>query len=336
MEEKIIKWCNDNGLIFEEIVGGYKKRTEKNIKLKCLQCDNEIITSWATLRLGIKGICKDCMKKIRREMYATSKEEVINYINSLGFTLISEYINNREKITIRHNECGYVFECSYGNFKKEKHKCPKCATKSTSDKFRFTDDFVNSYLKDFGYKKTSSYINTDSLLELECPEGHKFNMDFYHFKNRNQRCPICYKNKDMKAENSPSWKGGKTSIDRSLRNFVGSWRKSMLSKAEYKCEITGRNDEELDVHHTYPFYKIVEEVLLELNLPLKQKIHEYDKEEIDKIKSLLISKHEEYDCGFVLCKTLHLLFHKLYGKVNTSEEDLKEFIDRYNKGEFNN
>ena len=45
MEEKIIKWCNDNGLMFEEIVGGYKKRTEKNIKLKCLQCDNEIITS---------------------------------------------------------------------------------------------------------------------------------------------------------------------------------------------------------------------------------------------------------------------------------------------------
>ena len=156
------------------------------------------------------------------------------------------------------------------------------------------------------------------------------------FKNRNQRCSICYKNKDKKAENSPSWKGGKTSIDRSLRNFVGSWKKSMLSKAEYKCEITGRSDEELDVHHTYPFYKIVEEVLLELNLPLKPKIHEYDKEEIDKIKSLLISKHEEYDCGFVLCKTLHLLFHKLYGKVNTSEEDLKEFIDRYNKGEFNN
>jgi hypothetical protein len=89
-----------------------------------------------------------------------------------------------------------MFWCIYlrGIHDDGKYYCNKCAVKLfTSKKQAFDYDFVKNYIESFkGYKLISEvYINCDTPLKIQCSEGHIFYMDFYHFKNRKQRCSKC-------------------------------------------------------------------------------------------------------------------------------------------------
>lgn len=109
--------------------------------------------------------------------------------------------------------------------------------------------------------------------------------------------------------------------------------KSILWK-NYKCVLTGGEFD--NIHHLYNFRNIVDEIFIELELPIYQTIGEYNKEKRDKIYSLLINKHQIYGTGKCLCKTLHKLFHDTYGYSNNTKEQFEEFTERYKSFEFDN
>ncbi len=64
---------------------------------------------------------------------------------------------------------------------------------------KLTIEDVKNFIKQYDVNHdcellSTEYINTDSKLKLECPEGHKYETTFYRFKNKESKCPYCYGN----------------------------------------------------------------------------------------------------------------------------------------------
>ena len=115
--------------------------------------------------------------------------DVKNYIELIGFTLLSEnYINTNEKLQIKCKN-DHVFESRYYSFKQGKH-CPVCAGVK-----KFTIDYVKEYIESYGYSLISNqYINANSRITVQCNSGHDYQTTFSVFKNHGKRCPVCYGN----------------------------------------------------------------------------------------------------------------------------------------------
>jgi len=146
-------------------------------------------------------------------------------------------------------------------------------------------------------------------------------------------CPLCL-NESLLGSGSNVWKGGISSLNVYLREFIKDWKKESMENCNYKCVITG---EKFDaIHHLYSYNKILKETLHELNIPTHPEISKYTFEEIESIKKLLLIKHYEHPLGVCLCKKIHTLFHQLYGKGDNTPEQFEEFKVRYNNGEFIN
>lgn len=113
-------------------------------------------------------------------------------------------------------------------------------------------------------------------------------------------------NYKLSGELHPKWKGG-ISRERSERltyDYI-KWRKSVYSRDGYSCQCCGNkssigNPVELNAHH----------ILNWKDYP---------------------DLHFDIDNGITMCDKCHILFHRIYGKKNTSKEQLDEFIYNYGK-----
>ena len=114
-------------------------------------------------------------------------EYVKEYVESLGYTLISEeYKNMHSNLKMICNK-GHEIEKSFVSLKSGRG-CPKCSGKI------LTYNEVKSYIESQGYELLSDkYINATSKLKLKCSHNHVFEKSWNNFKNHNQRCPICKK-----------------------------------------------------------------------------------------------------------------------------------------------
>lgn len=134
--------------------------------------------------------CKHCY-----EHKTQRKEDIIGFVNSVkDYTLIKipkDFISaEQNKITIKHDTCGYQYDIYFKYFKNGR-RCPKCANRIS----RTLDEVKEIIEKVDGYKLLSdAFVNVDSKLTIfheDC--GKSFEMDFYHFINRGQRCINCFK-----------------------------------------------------------------------------------------------------------------------------------------------
>jgi len=304
-----------------------------NMLFRC-SCGEEFITTYSSFKDKNQRHCKSCSTDILINKLNLGYDFVKQYIEIYNCRLLSKtYKNNHEHLQIECLTCNHIFPNTFDCFRSSKHKCPECAIKATIGLNSFTTEFVREYIFNEGYKLLSEYKNCDTDLKLMCPKGHIFYMDFYHFKNRSQRCKVCFKLSGRCGENSGTWKGGITKLQHSMRSNIKDWVMESMKEVNYICQITGKKGR-LNVHHTYQFNKILEETLLELDLDLKQDIGEYQQEEFIKMKELIRQKHIDYDCSFVMLETIHKLFHKTYGFKNTTREDIDNFKIRYLNGEF--
>ncbi len=74
-------------------------------------------------------------------------------------------------------------------------------TKATSHSI----DYIKKCIESEDYKLISTkYENIYGLLDIECPEGHKFKMRYNNFQS-GQRCPMCYRENNF-GINHPNWK----------------------------------------------------------------------------------------------------------------------------------
>jgi len=106
----------------------------------------------------------------------------------------------------------------------------------------------------------------------------------------------------MSGANAPNWQGGISNPNELLRhNFeYKKWRTSVFEQDNYTCQCCGKRGVKLRAHHLLPF-------------------------------SVYIDYRHEINNGITLCENCHDVgikgsFHNTYGTLNTTYEQLQEYI----------
>jgi hypothetical protein len=141
-------------------------------------------------RLILSG--KRCLKCYGKVKGTTNsfKEFIFNTVGS-DYTLLSEYTGANNKVTLKHNSCGLVYDVTATNFKRGQ-RCPRCTKSGVSVRsFEEVERLVNAHTSEY---KLLSYKNSIADAEFEhlvC--GTIFKMKLYTFLYQNGGCPICMK-----------------------------------------------------------------------------------------------------------------------------------------------
>jgi hypothetical protein len=149
--------------------------------------------------------------------------------------------------------------------------------------------------------------------------------------NLGRGCILCAVEKNSGSTHY-NWQGGISNLNLHLRSLLRSLIDDKLKEYNYECFITNINGT-LEVHHLYNFNKIVQDVLNELNLEVRENVEDYTLDEIKKINKLFIEKHTD-NWGIPILPEIHDLFHYFYGLKNNTPEQFYEFIKRFDKHEF--
>lgn len=252
---------------------------------------------------------------------ATPLEEIIKEVNLYNFKII-EWINK-----YRNNRSEFKLECPNGhNFITKViyfcslHSCPYC-NKRVSPTFDFVKDKFKErnmilLAKDYKNNKTKMpYICIDHPDEIQYINWDRF--------CRNQGCKVCGYEKRSGKYNY-NWKGGISALRDYLTRHILQWKFNSLKQYNYKCVIS-KKENKLEVHHLYPFHKILEITLQETDLPLYSEISLYSEDELKLLINKCLEIHFRYPLGVCLEKSLHKEFHKLYGKKSFTPENFQEF-----------
>jgi len=118
------------------------------------------------------------------------------------------------------------------------------------------------------------------------------------------------KHEVLSGENHWNWKGGVSSEREKIKSSAKyyRWRKDVFIKDNYTCQCCGVKNTYLEAHHIQNFSDFPE---------LRFDINN----------------------GITLCSNCHSIskqgsFHSIYTQFNNSKEQLEEYIQRYQNGEF--
>ena len=129
----------------------------------------------------------------RRKTNEEFLKEVFNLVGN-EYTVLDEYINNKTKITFKHNKCNNIWKITPHNFINNNIRCPKC-----SGKYKRTNkDFINEIYELVGdeYTPLSEYKTDGTKKPDKIKFKHNicnriFEMRAHDFINLNHRCPYC-------------------------------------------------------------------------------------------------------------------------------------------------
>lgn len=103
-----------------------------------------------------------------------------------------------------------------------------------------------------------------------------------------------------------------------------------MENCNFQCVLTGSKD--FAIHHIVSFNIIFKDFISEYDIVLKNNFADYTVEELNKLSKMFVEYHNQYPLGVCVEKSLHMLFHKMYGDIN-DEEQWKTFIKKFNEGE---
>ena len=133
--------------------------------------------------------CPECFGTHKRSNGTFQKE--INKITEPGeYTVIGNYVNNKTKVKIKHNKCGFVFKKTPYNFLNHKNMCPYCNDFHRRDTNVFAKEveiLTNGEYELFGEFKGMAKHN--KFRHKRC--GKVFECKGLHFISSNSRCPYC-------------------------------------------------------------------------------------------------------------------------------------------------
>lgn len=135
--------------------------------------------------------CDKCTRKhTNNSKIKYSFEEVHSYVKSQGCKLLSSsYEGCRQKLKI---ECPnhHEFNMDFLHFHDREQRCPYCYGNAKS-----TQQEVEEYLNEYGYKLLSTYEGNNKSITIECPKGHITDtMTYARFKD-GCRCVKCNESK---------------------------------------------------------------------------------------------------------------------------------------------
>ena len=125
-----------------------------------------------------------------------TSEQLREMVEKQGYSYLDEeyrIVNGRKRryIKIQCNKGHEAYWVRLDSFKTGS-RCVSCCY----DDKRFSFEYIKKYIESFKYELLSNeYKNNNNKLKIKCPIGHIFHMTFSHFKDREQRCPICSSNK---------------------------------------------------------------------------------------------------------------------------------------------
>lgn len=209
---------------------------------------------------------------------------------------------------------------------------------------------ISNYARKYGLERPKEASYNSTLVEVLCHNcKDPFTNSLRHFARRIRRgqfklycshkcatdfqqgkpCP----SKGRSGEDSSSWKGGVSGINECLRDAIRLWKREVARSQNYTCYITEKSVNNFHIHHITPFHEIRDIAIAELSIKLKPTLSENMESDIERLKALIVKKHEQ-EQGYVVTAELHQLFHNIYG-YKTTEIDFEEFKTRYQSGEFN-
>lgn len=103
-----------------------------------------------------------------------------------------------------------------------------------------------------------------------------------------------------------------------FRGQIYQWKKSSMEACNFQCVLTGSKD--FAIHHIVSFNTIVKDFLSEHNVVLKDSFEDYTANELSQLSELFVDFHNKYPLGVCIEKSLHMLFHKMYGDINDKEQ----------------
>ena len=118
---------------------------------------------------------------------------VREFCESIGVKLLStEYKHIKANLLFRCPLCGKDYRRTFNNILNRKNPLCQSCSKRISQSKRFSYEDVKNFIESQGCKLiSSSYINVDSPLEIQCRCGNKYIRTFYKFKNGNRDCAQC-------------------------------------------------------------------------------------------------------------------------------------------------
>ena len=166
----------------------------KKLNIKCNK-GHVFYRSWDNLRKSSK--CPICTKQSK-----ITYEFVIDQFSKSGYKVLTEkedYNNTKSMLNVlcpndkiwktNYNQLSLGHNCG----------CEKC--NSSHPNKRHSYEYVKEYIESQGEKLISKkYINNRTKIEIECKEGHVYDVKFNNYKDSGTRCPKCERQLVYKGE----------------------------------------------------------------------------------------------------------------------------------------
>lgn len=189
-ENEVITITNNEYIVLGSYINNHTK-----IKFKHLKCGTVFETTPKDFisgksrcpkqgKINIKTSLLKKPKDFEKDFYKIAHEE---------YSLLSEYVNSRTKIKVRHNICGYEYWVNPNNFLSKGVKCPKCAKNQKKTTEEFKKEVYE--LEDGEYKVIGDYQGKNKKILFfhnEC--GNYFEMTPDKFI-QGHRCTKCAESK---------------------------------------------------------------------------------------------------------------------------------------------
>jgi len=122
-----------------------------------------------------------------------SLEEVRDFIEKQGYSLVStEYINAKAPIIVKCDK-GHEYSVRFTNFKSGK-RCPECAIIKRNESKRLDKQYVKQIVEEAGYTLIDIIEGVKSkpkALIVRCDKGHEpYKVNYQNFR-KGRRCPEC-------------------------------------------------------------------------------------------------------------------------------------------------
>lgn len=153
------------------------------LKFKCL-CGEIFESSWRSFASSKNKLCPKCTDEIRSKSKTKSNEEFLSKVyEAVGneYTFLEEYKNVKEKITVKHNECGHIYQVTPDGFLNNGRRCPNCMCSKGEAK-------IGKILEKYDIKFLKQYIFDD----LVGVQNGFLRFDFAIFNNDKLMCLIEY------------------------------------------------------------------------------------------------------------------------------------------------
>lgn len=113
-----------------------------------------------------------------------------------------------------------------------------------------------------------------------------------------------------------------------IRTRLIPWRDKVRELNKYTCSLTGVKSN-IVVHHIRSFNLLFYETIENLNFPLYDNISRYTQNQLDEFLSAFLEIQESYGSYICINENVHKNFHNEYGYGDNTEEQWKEFVNKY-------